>query len=501
MQVGNTPIDQVVQMLGTVIPSENTQWLHYRAQDYLRGQKILQGLGVLPDGPASSLTFQDLAGNEFTLPVTPSNDPLLMAPDPSQGPTNLYPSTTGPNYSFVYEAPLRLLYVRYLVCQNDPNNPFSAFAAAVLQTLDSNPVDSLVLDFRDNGGGDSSVINPLLNGLGLRLSSLLANPAFRVYDVINKGTFSSGVDDAAEIESQTLQAASQIPGIAARLTVIGESTGGATAGYGNVTAFTLPASMLTGQYSTTFVSAPPGILAGPSFGPDVPVATRSTDYFARFDPVTAAIVARSGGPAPPPSGNVIAVNGASFRTEPGLAPGSFASAFGNFSKVPDEVLVAGAAGTVVNGSVSQVNFIMPTSLPLGPAKISVVANGVELATGQASVTQASPGLFILQPADPAQPGAVENQDFSVNSKTNPASEGSILQIFATGYGPLDSTGAAPVQVFIAGTPSQVLYSGPVAQFPGLWQINAQVPAMLAGQVSLYLVAEGVASNAVTVWVH
>ena len=89
----------------------------------------------------------------------------------------------------------------------------------------------------------------------------------------------------------------------------------------------------------------------------------------------------------------------------------------------------------------------------------------------------------------------------MNSRTNPAASGSILQIFATGYGPLDSTGAAPVRVFIAGTPSEVLYSGPVAHFPGLWQINARVPAALSGQTSLYVIAEGVASNAVTVWVQ
>jgi len=57
VQVGATPIDQVVRLLGAVIPSDNPQWLHYRVQDYLRGQQILQGLGVLPQDPTSPLTF------------------------------------------------------------------------------------------------------------------------------------------------------------------------------------------------------------------------------------------------------------------------------------------------------------------------------------------------------------------------------------------------------------------------------------------------------------
>jgi uncharacterized protein (TIGR03437 family) len=75
----------------------------------------------------------------------------------------------------------------------------------------------------------------------------------------------------------------------------------------------------------------------------------------------------------------------------------------------------------------------------------------------------------------------------------------VIQIFATGCGPLDASGAAPVNVYIAEAPAKVLFSGPIA--PGLWQINAQVPPMFSGQASLYLVSGNAASNAVTIWVQ
>ena len=297
-----------------------------------------------------------------------------------------------------------------------------------------------------------------------------------------------------EFKSLALQFPGQIP-----FFVIGESTGGKPSHYGTVNGFTLPASRLTGQYSTKFIAAPPGIPDGPAFNPDIAVATRSTDYFARFDPVMGAIVARSAGAAAPPSGNAIVVNGASFRTEQGVAPGSFASAFGSFGQTPDQVVIAGASGQIVSAGAAQVNFIVPASLAIGPATVSVRTGGVELAAGRATVTSSSPGLFIFRPADPSQPGAVENQDFSVNTQTNPAATGSVVQIFATGYGPLDASGAAPVHVYIAEMPAQVLFSGPVA--PGLWQINAQVPSGISGQASLYLVSGNTASNAVTIWVQ
>ncbi|MBV8844025.1 MAG: hypothetical protein JO307_14550 [Bryobacterales bacterium] len=483
------------------------QWLRYRAQSYLRGQQILQGLGVLPQGSACPLTFQDLAGNEFTLQVTPANEPLKYIPAPGEGPNSLYLENTGKlvnsdrSYSFAYAAATRVLYVRYLRCASDSGNPFPSFAAAVLQALDTNPVDSFALDLRDNAGGDANVIDPLLNGLAQRAQALLGNPNFRVYVVVNKGTFSSGMDNAMQFKSLALQTAAQYPslGIDTRFIVIGEPTGGKPLHWGNVKTFTMPASQLGGQYSTAFLSAPSGIPNGPSFNPDVAVAMRSTDFFARFDPVLGAILARSNGAAPPPSGNVFVLNGASFRTEQGVAPGSFASGFGSFEQVPDQVLIASTSGHIASASVSQVNFIVPVSAPPGPTTISVRAAGVELATGQFMITASSPGLFILQPADPAQPGAVENQDYSVNSQSNPAPGGSVIQIFATGYGALDASGSAPVQAYIAELPAEVLFSGPIA--PGLWQINARVPASLSGQASLFLISGNAVSNAVTIWVQ
>jgi uncharacterized protein (TIGR03437 family) len=78
---------------------------------------------------------------------------------------------------------------------------------------------------------------------------------------------------------------------------------------------------------------------------------------------------------------------------------------------------------------------------------------------------------------------------------NPAVIGSVIQVFATG----NVTDWNAVQVFLTDTPAPITYSGPVA--PGLWQINARVPAIVSGQVPVFVVAGGIPSNAVTVWVQ
>ncbi len=504
IQVGGVPIDQVGAQLATLIPHVNDQWVHYYAALYLRGQQILQGLHIVPAGATSPFTFRTLAGEVFTLDVAPG--PAASAsylPDPNTGIYPDYLSNTSQYYWFTYSAANRLLYFKYNACADMPGNPFSTFAATVLANVDGNPIDTFVYDLRGNNGGDSALWNPLLNGLTARYPSLLLNPRFRIYGIIDKGSFSSGSLDAMFLKQPVAaNVAALFPNVdmSKLVQIMGEPTGGATGGWGDVVGFTLPSSGLVGQYSTQYINGPSYVAPGPSFVPDIAIGTRSTDFFARHDPVMAAILARTGSMPPAPTGSALAVNGASFRSDQGLAPGSFATVFGSYSQVPDQVMVAGIPGQVVSSATSQVNFLVPVTAPLGTADISVRANGNDLASGQATITAAGPGVFVLAP-DPSQPGAVENQDFSVNSGSNPAATGSVVLIYATGNGPLDSSGNAPVSVFFGDLPAEVVASVPLTQYPGLWQINVIVPAGITGEVPVFAIAQNLASNGATLFVQ
>jgi len=501
VQVGSTPIDQVLAKMAALIPHSNMQWVQETAAQYLPVQQILQGLDLAPATATTPLTFRDRGGNTFTLQVGTEAAALNSMPSVVQGPLPWYLESSKQNYWFFYMRSLRLLYIKYNMCSEMPTSPFADFTSQVLQTLDTQPVNTLVIDFRGNPGGNSGIIEPLLGGVEQRLLGLLANPAFQGYAVIDKGTFSSAVDNVMEMRTQQMEEAALLPGMGLEniLTVIGEPTGGAPSDYGNVLRFTLPSGRMMGQYSMKFFPLQPFIPAGNAFAPDVLVPLTSADYFARHDPVMAAVLARWKGAPAAPSGSATVLNAASDRVEQGVAPGSLASAFGSFGAVPDQVLVNGKAATISAAVATQVNFTLPSATAVGPATFSVRAGGKELASGQAAIASAGPGLFVLQPLDPTQPGAILNQDSTVNSAANVAAAGSILQIYGTGHGPLDASQSAPVQVIVGGQPAQVLYSNEMG-IPGLWQINIQLPAGLTGQLPVYVIAGNTASNAVTVWV-
>ncbi|MBL8240957.1 MAG: hypothetical protein JNM66_26285 [Bryobacterales bacterium] len=223
---------------------------------------------------------------------------------------------------------------------------------------------------------------------------------------------------------------------------------------------------------------------------------------------------------------VTVLNGASFRTGQPVAAGSWAAAFGTFTGVAQATATAspipktlGGVTVTVNGVSAPVYFVSPTQINfLVPFAVTAGVRNVEVKTGSATITgtvrvmSAAPGIF----ANPAG-GAVLNQDGALNGEGARARRGQVIQIFATGPGalsraiedgaaapsaPLALTTSTP-EVFIAGVPAAVQFSGMAPGFSGLWQVNVTVPdrAFITGRVPLQLFMDGVDSNEVTIFIQ
>ncbi|MEZ5400152.1 MAG: hypothetical protein R2729_10830 [Bryobacteraceae bacterium] len=197
------------------------------------------------------------------------------------------------------------------------------------------------------------------------------------------------------------------------------------------------------------------------------------------------------------------VNAASFT--PGLAPGGIASIFGSSLAggsrattgfpLGDElagvrVLVNGVRAIPIYVSDGQINFIAPAALEPGEAEVAVVTVA-PAATGTSNTVRATvraldPGIFGILRAGTTQLAG-----------TNPSAPGEVIEIYATGMGAVSGEATVtPAQVRIGGSAAQVLYSGPAPGFPGLYQVNAVVPAGVAsGQVDAVLVQGQTVSNA------
>lgn len=156
----------------------------------------------------------------------------------------------------------------------------------------------------------------------------------------------------------------------------------------------------------------------------------------------------------------------------------------------------------------------PFELPAGSDVSVQVRRGDSLsASRMVSVGAVSPGIFIVDQASNA--GAVLHaEDYLLVSSDAPARPGEFLLIYCTGLGPLrvavgsgESAPRVPAltetlhfpSVTIAGLSANVINSGLVPGFVGLYQIEVQAPpGMPAGAQPIQISILGAASNIATI---
>jgi len=167
---------------------------------------------------------------------------------------------------------------------------------------------------------------------------------------------------------------------------------------------------------------------------------------------------------------VTIVNGASLATGP-IAAGEIVSIFGE-GFVPDQTQVSfdSQPATVFYVGANQINALAPAQFTANSTEIGITVGGVKISDWTAPVTGSAPALFTMN-AGTGQ-AAANNEDGSLNSSSNPAARGSIVTFYATGQG----SAPAVISMSIGGYQAQLAYAGPAPGFPGLMQINAEIPA-------------------------
>jgi uncharacterized protein (TIGR03437 family) len=191
------------------------------------------------------------------------------------------------------------------------------------------------------------------------------------------------------------------------------------------------------------------------------------------------------------------VNAASLTSD--LAPGGIASIFGA-GLGNATVTVNGESAIILAALGFQLNLQVPADIPTGTANF-VISSADGSASVQAAISPVAPEIFTISSSQ----AAITNQDNSLNAASNPASRGSSIVIYGTGFGTVGSAGSlSPVKallsVVIGGIRLTPVFAGLTPGAVGLYQANVAVPATLAPGLSLplYLTQGTVASKAVNV---
>jgi uncharacterized protein (TIGR03437 family) len=181
------------------------------------------------------------------------------------------------------------------------------------------------------------------------------------------------------------------------------------------------------------------------------------------------------------------LNGASLLPGP-VAPGEIVTLFGAGLE-GTSVLFDGTPAPVLYTAPDQVNAITPYGLQNNAStQVRITQAGQPVAQLSIPVTESAPAIFTVDGSG-VGPAAVLNQDYTLNSPSNPAEKGSAIMLFATGAGQTDPPGAdgqvagdplpkplLPVSVQIGGRQAQVVYAGAApGMVAGVLQVNCIVP--------------------------
>jgi uncharacterized protein (TIGR03437 family) len=203
--------------------------------------------------------------------------------------------------------------------------------------------------------------------------------------------------------------------------------------------------------------------------------------------------------APADTVTISVVNAASLAAGP-IAPGEIVTVFGTgFDITNTQLLFDGQPATLFYTSATQINALAPASLTANSTTaMSIVVDGATAASASILVAAAAPGIFTTGGA--IGQAAALNQDGSLNSASNPAARGSVISLYATGQG----SSTTNIVVTIDGYTAPLLYAGAAPGFPGLMQINAQIPSgfLPPGIQAVVLSVGGVNSQmGVTIAIH
>jgi uncharacterized protein (TIGR03437 family) len=257
----------------------------------------------------------------------------------------------------------------------------------------------------------------------------------------------------------------------------------------------------TGTAALT-VTATPGTLAAGSYTGTILVSATGTATGSTSINVTLTVT------APLPTINSV-VNAASF-IKGAVSPGEIVTLFGTamgpsnaaYATIDPstgklattiggvQVLFNGILAPMIYATATQISAVVPYEIaPISSPSVWVKYVGQTSNAYPLNSATTMPGVF-TQNSSGSGPGAILNQNSSLNGPNNPAAKGSIVQLFMTGEGqtsPPSVTGAITTATLLPPqvTPAPLLAVGVLIDgYPASWTYAGEAPGLAAGLMQL-----------------
>lgn len=208
--INGRPVEAVWDSVQKIAAGDNEFSRMEAVPRFIANPKAMNGLGL---GDTTSLRIGTASG-EFT--VTPGASVTVTE---NRDTSNFRITRDGD-----------ILYAKF----NSVQGPFSDFGQRLIAMLDTSTAAKLVIDIRNNPGGNNDLAKPVVSGI----ARSKFNVRGMLFVITGRRTYSAAMNFTSMLEDQT------------RAIFVGEAPGGSPHHYGDATLFTLPNSKMNFTVST-----------------------------------------------------------------------------------------------------------------------------------------------------------------------------------------------------------------------------------------------------------
>lgn len=257
VKIGGVSVDEVFARAQPFVHQGENEWfVKSESAGLMEYPALLYAIGLAPDATHAQYTFEDARGKRFTL--------RLPALSPDERAEWLDVARNPPLYRQRLNEPLWHTYLPesqtvYFNFKGYPSrDAFKKIALSLFGFIDKNPVKRLVVDMRQNGGGDFTRGRDLIIPEVKKRAAI--NRRGHLFVVTGRWTYSAGMTNAADFRKET------------NALLVGEPTGARPNGYQENRDFRLPNSRLNVWVSTQFYKfqeqETPGVMPDQRIDPD-----------------------------------------------------------------------------------------------------------------------------------------------------------------------------------------------------------------------------------------
>jgi hypothetical protein len=280
LRIGNASADDAIAAVAPVVAADNEMGIRDHGPTLLSVPEILSGLKLINDKQKLTVVVSK-DGKERSFDVRPEGkfENLLEPPSDWLDAANkenvpIYRTHAGEIFWFEYLRDRQIVYVKQNAVQNKPDETLNDFYKKVFDFVDTNPVDKLVIDLRNNGGGNNTLNTPII----VNMIRSKIDKRGHLFIIVGRQTFSAAQNFTNQIEKWT------------EAIFIGEPTADHVNLYGDNRPFTLPNSGLVIRASTLWWQDLDPRDERKWKAPDIAADLSSDDYRAGRDPAFQAVL-------------------------------------------------------------------------------------------------------------------------------------------------------------------------------------------------------------------